>query len=54
MIRDDVRQLLRETRFSLIRFEEDDDIDALNDAVMMLDDIVELVSPSEVEAPPLD
>jgi len=51
----EIYQLLREARFSLIRFEEDEDVEALDDTINMLVDIQALVDPADsVEAPPLD
>jgi hypothetical protein len=51
----EIYQLLREARFSLIRFEEDEDVEALDDTIDMLVDIQALVDPADsVEAPPLD
>lgn len=39
---EEIRQLLRELRFSLIRYEEDSDLDSLEDARAMLEDIHKL------------
>lgn len=50
MITDEVRRLLRECRFSLIRFEDDDDEEALEslyDAQNILSDIAVIVDPPE-------
>jgi len=43
----DVHQLLREIRFSLVRFEEDEDIEALDDAQNMITEIFNLVDDSD-------
>ena len=40
----EIRQLLREARFALQRFEEDDDLEALHDAQSMLADIDAMIA----------
>lgn len=49
-----IRGLLRELRFTLIRFEEDGDSDELEEAQVLLDAIIEEVSPgsSDVDDEP--
>jgi hypothetical protein len=45
--------LLREARWGLIRFEEDDDLEALTDAIAMLTDIRDAISPESEDTTPV-
>lgn len=48
----DILQLLREVRFSLIRFEEDEDPEALQEACNMLANVAEEIGSAVVDVEP--
>lgn len=54
MLNNDVRSLLREVRFALIRFEEEADIAHLDDALEMFTDLHQMCDEIAVPAVPAE